>query len=105
MFDITPIVEALIGLVAAIITAVLIPFIHSTTTAQQRTSLEAWVKIAVAAAEQTYKGNKRGQEKKEAVIVWLEERGIIVDIEAVDQMIEAAVFELNKAKEKGAEQQ
>ena len=92
--DITTIVQALFALVAAIITAVVIPYIKSKTTAQQQTQINAWVKIAVAAAEQIFTGSGRGQEKKAYVLQWLKERGITVDAEKLDAMIEAAVYEL-----------
>lgn len=96
MFDITPIIEAVAALIAVIITAVVIPYIKSKTTTQQQAQINAWVKIAVAAAEQIYKGSGRGEEKKEYVINWLEERGFTLDEDEVDALIESAVYELNK---------
>ena len=51
--DITTIIEAAAALVAAVITAVVIPYIKSRTTAQQQAEINAWVKIAVTAAEQS----------------------------------------------------
>lgn len=48
--DITTIIEAAAALVAAVITAVVIPYIKSRTTAQQQAEINAWVKIAVTAA-------------------------------------------------------
>lgn len=95
MFDITPIIEAVAALIAVIITAVVIPYIKSKTTTQQQAQINAWVKIAVAAAEQIYKGSGRGEEKKEYVINWLEERGFTLDEDEVDALIESAVYELN----------
>lgn len=64
MFDITPIVETTAAIIAALVTAVVIPYIRSKTTAQQQAEINAWVKIAVAAAEQIYQGAGRGEEKK-----------------------------------------
>lgn len=93
-FDITAIVEAVFGLVFAIITCVLVPYIKSKTTASQQAEINAWIKIAVTAAEQIYKGQGRGAEKKEYVLNWLRERGITVDEDKLDAMIEAAVYEL-----------
>ena len=95
LFDITPIIEAVAALIAVIITAVVIPYIKSKTTTQQQAQINAWVKIAVAAAEQIYKGSGRGEEKKEYVINWLEERGFTLDEDEVDALIESAVYELN----------
>lgn len=95
--NITPIVEAVFALVGVVITAVVIPYIRSRTTAQQRADLGAWVKIAVSAAEQMkeFQGAKKGPAKKAFVLKWLEERGITVDAAKIDAMIEAAVYELN----------
>ena len=76
MYDITPIIESVAALIAALITAFVIPYIRSKTTAQQQAEINAWVKIAVSAAEQIYKGSGRGEEKKAYVIQWLREHGI-----------------------------
>lgn len=95
MYDITPIIEAVAALIAALITAFLVPYIKSKTTAEQQKEINAWVKIAVAAAEQIYTGSGRGEEKKEYVINWLREHGITVDEAKLDALIEAAVYELN----------
>ena len=83
------------ALVAAVITAVVIPYIKSRTTAQQQAEINAWVKIAVTAAEQIYRGSGRGEEKKAYVLNWLAEHGITLDEERIDALIEAAVYELN----------
>ena len=42
MIDLTPIVNAMIALAAAVATAFLIPWIRSKTTAEQREDLLAW---------------------------------------------------------------
>ena len=86
MFDITVIIEAVFALLAAIITAIVIPYIKSKTTASQQAEINAWVKIAVTAAEQFYTGSGRGEEKKAY--------GITVDAEKLDALIEAAVYDL-----------
>lgn len=62
--NITPIIETVFALIAAVITAIVIPYIRSKTTAQQQTEINAWVRIAVSAAEQIYVGSGRGQEKE-----------------------------------------
>lgn len=95
-FDITPIVEAIIAVVCAIVTCVLVPYIKSKTTVEQQKEINAWVKIAVSAAEQIYNGSGRGEEKKAYVLEWLQARGITVDADKLDAMIEAAVYELSQ---------
>lgn len=52
--NITPIIETVFALIAAVITAIVIPYIRSKTTAQQQTEINAWVRIAVSAAEQRF---------------------------------------------------
>ena len=95
-FDITTIVEAVTALIAAIITAFVVPYIKSRTTTNQQQQINAWVRIAVTAAEQIYAGSGRGEEKKAYVIDWLRKHGVTVDESKLDALIEAAVFELNK---------
>ncbi|MDD3175799.1 MAG: phage holin, LLH family [Candidatus Nanoarchaeia archaeon] len=95
MINITPIVNAVIAIIAAVATAFLVPWIRSKTTEQQRKEIGAWVKIAVAAAEQLYLGAGRGSEKKEYVLQFLANNGIAVDVDTIEAMIEAAVQQLN----------
>lgn len=99
-YDITPILEAIVYLIIAIVGVFVIPYIKSKTTVEQQTEIAAWVKIAVKAAEQLYTGCGRGEEKKQYVLNWLNERGIKVNTDELDAMIESAVFELNKDKVK-----
>ena len=93
-YNITPIIEAALLLLAAIFTTVVIPYIKSKTTAQQQTEINAWVRIAVSAAEQIFNGSGRGAEKKAYVLEWLKQHGITVDEAKLDAMIESAVYEL-----------
>ena len=95
MYDITPIIEAVAALIAALITVFVIPYIKGKTTANQQQQINAWVRIAVMAAEQIYTGSGRGAEKKEYVINWLRAHGITVDENKLDALIEAAVYNLN----------
>ncbi len=93
--DVTAIVNAVIALIAADISVFVIPWIKSKTSSQQREELIAWVKIAVAAAEQIYKGTKRGEEKKQYVLDFLAKNGFYVNEDSVNAAIEAAVKQLN----------
>lgn len=93
--DITPIINAAIALIAAVVSVFLIPWIKSKTTAQQRSELVAWAKIGVAAAEQIYVGQGRGEEKKQYVLDFLKSKGFTVDEDSVNNAIEAAVKQLN----------
>lgn len=94
--DMNQIVEALISLIAAVITCVVIPLIRSKVTNAQFEKIKMYVGIVVKAAEQIYVGNGRGTEKKQYVVEYLEKLGLKVDAETLDKLIEAAVFDLPK---------
>lgn len=91
--NLTPILQAAAVLLATVITTFVVPYIKSRTTASQQSQINGWVKIAVAAVEQTCRDAK-GVEKKKRVLGWLHQHGIVVDEDQVDAMIEAAVYEL-----------
>ncbi len=95
--DITPVLNAVIALAAAVVTAFVIPWIKSKTTAAQREEINSWVKIAVTAAEQIYSGAGKGKEKKKYVLDFLAEKNLKIDEESVDLMIESAVRNMNEA--------
>ena len=92
--DMNQIVEALISLIAAVFTCVIIPLIRSKVTNAQFEKIKMYVGIAVKAAEQIYVGNGRGTEKKQYVVEYLEKLGLKIDAETLDKLIEAAVFDL-----------
>ena len=77
--DITPIVNAALALIGAGVSVFLIPWLKKQTTEAQRKELTAWVKIGVAAAEQLYVGQGRGEEKKQYVLDFLKQKGFKVD--------------------------
>lgn len=95
--DITPVVNAVIALTAAVVTAFVIPWIKSKTTAAQREEINDWVKIAVTAAEQIFTETGKGREKKAYVLKFLEGKNLIIDEKSVDLMIESAVKNMNEA--------
>lgn len=94
--DFTMVFEAALYLVGAVVLCLLVPYIKSKTTAEQQESINAWVRIAVKAAEQLLTGSGRGAEKKNYVLEWLDGKGITYDVAKIDAIIEAAVYELNK---------
>lgn len=96
MIDLTPIIEAIMGLAVALILYVLIPWVKSQRSNEDIKELMAWVKIGVQAAEQLYKSND-GPEKKKYVLNFLETQGYHIDSAEIDSMIESAVLELHSA--------
>ena len=87
--DLTPIFQAVIALLAAIVTYKLIPWIKNRTTSEQQAMLAATVRTLVYAAEQLY-GAGRGAEKLDYVIKQMEARGYTADRDE----IEAAVSQM-----------
>ena len=88
MIDLTPIINAIIALLGAIITVKVIPWIKAKTTNEQQMMLRAAIKTLVFAAEQMY-GAGKGSEKMDFVISNLVKQGFTAD--RVE--IEAAVGE------------
>lgn len=94
MIDLTPIMEAIIALVVAVITAFVIPWLKGKIDADKLEQIKLWVTVAVEAAEQLYNGTGRGEEKKAYVAKFLQEKGFTIDPDSLDKLIEAAVFNL-----------
>lgn len=97
MIDLTPIIVAVVALIAAIVTHKLIPWIHSNTTVNQQEMLDSLYKTLVFAAEQIY-GAHNGSDKLDYVVNELEKRGFTAD----RAKIESTVWEyLNSNKVEG----
>ena len=98
MTDITPIVIAFVSMVFAIIGILLIPFVKSKVGEEKFNDISKWVRIAVNAAEQIYNESGMGEVKKEYVLEFLKKKGITMDIDSVDALIESEVYKLNNSK-------
>lgn len=86
--NITPILQAVIDLLAAIVLCCVIPWIRAKTTSAQQQNADKVIKVLVQAAEQMF-GGGHGAEKLEFVRNRLAEYGYNVDAEE----IESAVWE------------
>ena len=96
MIVITSIVNAVIALLAAVVSTFLVPWIKEKVEAQKLEKIMDWVTIAVSAAEQIYNESGMGEKKKQYVLDFLEDKGLTIDINSVDAMIEAAVYGLKE---------
>lgn len=96
--ELTEIICAVITLLAAIITATVVPWLKKKMSVQERNELFKWVEIAVMAAQQLYH-NLDGRMRKEYVVRFLESKGYDVDTQEVDSAIEAAVLKLHQQLE------
>lgn len=101
MTDLAPVINAFIALVAALVTAFVIPWIKRNTSAKDREELLKWVEIAVMAAQQLYH-QLDGSKRKEYVLNFLQEKGYDVTSAEVDNAIEAAVLKLHQELEAAA---
>jgi len=92
-FDLTPIFQGIIALLAALITYKLIPWIKSKATEQQYENLKTAAKIAVYAAEQMFPYGDNN-EKLEYAVHQLSDAGFSVDFDALRTAVEQAVYEM-----------
>ena len=104
-FDITIIFMAVLLIIAIICSRYLIPFLKEKLNNEQINALAVAIDAGVYWAQQTMK-TATGAEKLAAVLNYLAERGFVVDVAKVSNMvltmIEAAVKQMNAAKEIGA---
>ena len=107
MIDITPIVEGIIGLVVAIISAIIIPkirvWVNNNLTVKQIDIIKIIVQSAVSAAEQIYaRSEKAGSSKKKFVMEYaknkLAEIGLTIDEKEIEVYLEQAVLELKESQ-------
>jgi len=96
MIEWTPVTQAFVALIAAVITVVgtyFAKWLNTKITDEQQSEIFEWVSIAVVAAEQMYQGNGRGKEKFEYVIKFIKDRGVKWDDSKLRALIEATVWE------------
>lgn len=92
--DLTTIINAVIALLAALVTYRVIPWIKAKTTNEQQIKLAAAIRVAVFAAEQIF-GAGHGAEKMDYALNYLRDKGFVID----SREIEAAVFQYLNADE------
>lgn len=98
MIDLTPIINALILVVAAIISAYFVPWLKSKKTAEETKDLMAWADIAVAAAQQLFY-QYDGETRLSHALGVMREAGFDVDTIEVRNAVEAAVLKLHSELE------
>ena len=101
MIDLTPMFNALIVLMAAIITAFVIPWIKAKATTQQLTMIEGITRTLVFAAEQLY-GSGHGEEKLAYVVEKLEAKGYTADLDMIEAQVKAHFGHWGGAQEDSA---
>ncbi len=93
-FDVTLIIEAIISLCAALVSVFFIPWVKKRIGAEKMEEFLRWVDIGVAAAEQLFDAEAT-KAKKEYVLEFLHEKGIVYNEWEIDTAIEAAVIKLH----------
>lgn len=92
--------KIVVAISAALISAFVVPFLKEKVADIKYQRLLEVVELAVKAAEQTIKGSGMGPVKKDEVITkvtkWIVSHGILITEEQLDQLIEAAVFNMNR---------
>lgn len=99
MMNLTPIINAFIGVLVAFLLAYVIPWIKAKTTAKEREDLLVWVDIAVAAAQQLYY-QQDGAKRLAYALDLLECKGFEIDDTVIDA-VEAAVLKLHHSLKAG----
>lgn len=95
--DITQIVIAVIGLMSAVITSVVVPLVKAKTTANQQVIISSLARTAVLAAQQLYDSDD-GQKKKEYAAEYvtglMKKYGLSLGSDEVSAAVEAALKEI-----------
>lgn len=89
----------IISLIGVVLTSLVVPLVKTKVNKNKLTIAEMWVNVAVAAAEQIFLAPQQGTNKKIYVIEFLNSKGIKLTEEELNVLIEAAVYELNRAKD------
>jgi len=97
--DLTQVLEGVITLATAIVTAFVIPLLKKKLTAAEIEALSTWVDIGVLASEQIL-GAGEGRAKKQFVINFLTDKGYTVKGDEIENMIEASVNKLTNQLKK-----
>lgn len=94
------IVDIILAVVPIIVSSVLVPWLKASLDAKQLEKAIQYVDIAVSAAEQIGLVNGHdGTWKKDYVLAYLASKGINLDMETLDNLIEASVLLLRKELE------
>lgn len=90
MIDFTPLLEALVVLLASVVTMVIVPALRERYSNEQLEKARSWVQIGVYAMEKVY-GAGNGAQKLAGVEALLAEHKIKLDTSALKAMIDAEI--------------
>ena len=92
------ILKLVVSVVCALIAVYLVPYLKNKLQDEKYAQLLYMVEVAVRAAEQTLgagEGKLKKDEVMKFVVKWMDEQGIKITIQQLDQLIESAVFNMN----------
>ena len=92
--DMISIFEALLALLAVVLTAFVLPWLKQKENSERQQNLVFWLKAAVEAAEEYFKGSGRGAEKAAYVQQFLTRRGWNLDEQEAAVLIDSTVWDL-----------
>lgn len=96
------ILKVVVSICAALITAYIMPYLKTLRDDKRYAMLFDMVALAVRAAEQTITGSGQGAVKKAEVVKfvseWLFGKGINITEDELDQLIEAAVYQMKQGE-------
>lgn len=93
--NIDVIIKVIIPILGAILTYVVVPLIRTKVSREDLEYIYSWVTVAVRSAEQMHNAGLITIPKKEYVVEYLQNKGFNISGEDLDNLIEAAVKELN----------
>lgn len=90
------ILKVVVSVVTVIVTGFVVPALKSYIDDRKNSQIYSLIETAVRAAEQTITGSGKGAIKKEQVVElvtkWLQERGLSISEDQLDQLIEESVY-------------
>lgn len=93
--DYTAILLAVVSLIGAILTKVLVPYLQARLTEQKLSEIKFWVDIAVIAVEKAFEGEPdKGEIKKYQVMEFIQKLNLPITEEQLELLIDAVVEEL-----------
>jgi len=90
------IIKIVFALLGVLITGVLVPWLRAKLGDTKLTQIKTWVHEAVVAAEETFKEPKSGETKKQFVLDFLAAKGVKMDADTLDLLIQSAVGLLHR---------
>ncbi len=99
MLDFTPLLQAVITLVAAAISVFLVPWLREKFGHEKLAKAKDWVEIAVLAAEKLY-GAGNGDAKLEYAENFLVEHKIKLDFDTLKAMVDAEIKKMEQSEKK-----